>query len=44
MSFTFNKPKTIPAFASRSEAFDYMLSDLVAHGTDMMELPGKKAH
>lgn len=43
MSFTFNKPKTIPAFASRSEAFDYMLSELVAHGTDMMEAAEKAA-
>lgn len=37
MNFTFKQPKTLPAFASRAEAFDYMLSDLVSRGRDAME-------
>lgn len=37
MGFSFKQPKTLPAFTSRAEAFDYMLSELVASGTDMME-------
>lgn len=37
MIFTFKQPKSVPAFASRAEAFDYMLSELVGKGRDMME-------
>lgn len=37
MIFTFKQPKSVPAFASRAEAFDYMLSELVGNGRDMME-------
>lgn len=29
--------KVVPVFGSRSEAFDYMLSELVAKGRDMMD-------
>lgn len=37
MIFTFKQSKSVPAFASRAEAFDYMLSELVGKGRDMME-------
>ena len=37
LNFSFKTPKSVPAFTSRAEAFDYMLSYLVDHGRDMME-------
>lgn len=43
MNFSFRQPKPVPAFASRSEAFDFMLSELVDKGTDMMEAAEKAA-
>jgi ribose transport system permease protein len=43
MNFSFKQPKPVPVFTSRSEAFDYMLSELVAKGTDMMDAAEKAA-
>lgn len=37
MGFSFTRPKEVPSFNSRSEAFDYMFADLVERGRDMME-------
>lgn len=37
MIFSLKNPKPVPAFASRAEAFDYMMSELVGKGRDMME-------
>ena len=37
MGFSFGKPKEMPTFGSKSEAFDYMLTDLVERGRDMMD-------
>lgn len=37
MGFSFSKPKEMPAFGSKSEAFDYMFADLVERGRDMMD-------
>lgn len=43
MVFPFKQPKQVPTFTSRAEAFDYMLSELVDKGTDMMEAAEKAA-
>ena len=37
MGFSFVRPKEVPSFNSRSEAFDYMFADLVERGRDMIE-------
>lgn len=37
MGFGFVKPKEVPSFSSRSDAFDYMFADLVERGRDMIE-------
>ena len=37
MGFGFIKPKEVPSFGSKSEAFDYMFADLVERGRDMMD-------
>lgn len=37
MGFSFTRPKEVPSFNSRSEAFDYLFADLVERGRDMME-------
>ena len=37
IGFSFVKPKEIPSFTSRSEAFDYLFADLVERGRDMIE-------
>ena len=37
MGFSFGKPKEMPTFGSKSEAFDYMFTDLVERGRDMMD-------
>ena len=37
MGFSFTRPKEVPSFSSRSDAFDYMFADLVERGRDMIE-------
>lgn len=37
----FKDKATAPSFKSRSEAFDYMLSDLISKGEDMMKAAEK---
>ena len=37
MGFSFTRPKEVPSFASRSDAFDYMFADLVDRGRDMLD-------
>ena len=37
MGFSFARPKEVPSFSSRSDAFDYMFADLVDRGRDMLD-------
>ena len=37
MGFSFIRPKEVPSFSSRSDAFDYMFADLVDRGRDMLD-------